>query len=372
MLADLKVLANAESFTADTAAVARSAETVARLGARLLGEEPETVTVGGVGHLRWRLGDGPRRLVLVGHHDTVWPIGSWGPEPFGMEDTAEGGVVTGPGVFDMKAGLVQCLHALALLRADGETLDGVTVLVTGDEETGSINSRELIETEARGCLAALILEAAADGGGLKTGRKGVSVYRLEIEGKAAHAGLEPENGINATVEVANQVLAGVALADHDAGTTVTPTVIGAGTSSNTTAADGFVDIDVRAWTAVEQHRVDAAMRSLASTVPGSIIRVSGGINRPPLEQDMTQELYERACRVAAQLGLAQPPAVKVGGGSDGNFTAGMGIPTLDGLGAVGGGAHARSEHVEAARMTERTALLAGLVSSLLSESGAPA
>ncbi|MDG4866202.1 M20/M25/M40 family metallo-hydrolase, partial [Streptomyces sp. T-3] len=224
------------------------------VAAPYLGAEPDTITVDGRTHLRWRLGTGPRRVLLLGHHDTVWPVGSLATHPFTVRD----GVLRGPGCFDMKAGLVMACHALAALGS----LDGVTLLVTGDEELGSPSSRELIESEAAGCAAAFVLEASADGGALKTARKGVSRYEIRVDGRAAHAGLEPERGVNAGIEAAHQILAVAALSDLDAGTTVTPTLLTAGTTTNTVPAHGRFAVDVRIRDAVEQARVDAALRGL--------------------------------------------------------------------------------------------------------------
>src|SRR5690606_3096297 len=201
-------------------ALARSADLVADLGTRLLGAEPERLGI----HLRWRLG-GPTRVLVLAHHDTVWPLGSLRTHPFGVTD----GVLRGPGSFDMKTGLVMALHALASL---GDRT-GVTLLVTGDEELGSPSSQALTEDEAPRADAALVLEASADGGALKLERKGTSIYEVVLTGRAAHAGLEPEKGVNASVELAHQVLAVAALGDPGLGTTVVPTVAAAGTTRNT-------------------------------------------------------------------------------------------------------------------------------------------
>jgi glutamate carboxypeptidase len=240
--------------------------------------------------------------------------------------------------------------------------------VTGDEEFGSPGSRALIEEEAAGKVAALVLEASADGGALKIKRKGISSYRLSAAGRAAHAGLEPENGINATVELAHQVLAVTALADPALGTTVTPTLLSAGTSVNTVPAAGEFAIDVRASSAAEQQRVDSALRALRPVLPGATLTLSGAPNRPPMPESASAALFALAQQVAARLGQPALRGVAVGGGSDGNFTAGAGTPTLDGLGAVGGGAHAEHEHVLVAALAPRTALLAALVDELV---GAP-
>ena len=356
MIADIERLIRCESPSDDLDAVARSAEVVADLGTRLLGAAPERLVLDGRTHLRWRFGDTPRVLVL-GHHDTVWPHGSLATHPFQVRD----GVLRGPGCFDMKAGLVMAFHALAAL----DVRDGVTLLVTGDEELGSPSSRALIEQEARGCAAALVPEASADGGALKTERKGVSLYEVVVDGRAAHAGLEPERGVNATIETAYQILAVAELGDAAAGTTVTPTRLAAGTTSNTVAAQGRFAVDVRIRTAAEQDRVDAAMRALTPRLPGARVHVTGGPNRPPLAADASADLYDRACLLADRLGVGPLTSAAVGGASDGNFTAGVGTPTLDGLGAVGGGAHADDEHVLVDELPRRTALLRALVTDLL-------
>jgi glutamate carboxypeptidase len=243
--------------------------------------------------------------------------------------------------------------------------------LTGDEEIGSPSSRELIEEEARGASAALVLEASADGGALKTERKGVSLYEVGVVGRAAHAGLEPERGVNAALELAHQLLVVSSLGDPDAGTTVTPTVAQAGTTTNTVPARGSFAVDVRARTAAEQDRVHQAMVGLRTVVPGASLEITGGPNRPPLEAAASAELFDRATALAAQLGLPAPTRAAVGGASDGNFTAGVGTPTLDGLGAVGGGAHADDEHVLVEQLSGRTALLAALVSDLLAEPTKP-
>lgn len=357
LLEDVERLVTCESPSSDHDAVAASADVVAALGAARLGVEPERIVRDGCTHLRWRLGDGPRKVLLLGHHDTVWPAGTLTTHPFAVS----GGVLRGPGCFDMKAGLVMAFHAAAALT----DVDGVTILVTGDEELGSPTSRELIETEARGCVAAFVLEAAADGGALKLARKGVSLYEVIAHGSAAHAGLEPHKGVNSTVELAHQVHAVVSLADPARGTTVTPTLLKAGTTTNTVPATGSFAVDVRAADADEQSRVDTAMRALRPMLPGARLTVAGGPNRPPLEADASAALFVRAQELARSHRLPVPTGVAVGGASDGNFTAGIGVATLDGLGAAGGGAHADDEHVLIDELPPRTALLAALVADLL-------
>jgi glutamate carboxypeptidase len=362
MLADLEELVLHESFSADHAAVARSAEAVGALGRRLLGTGPETIVIDGVTHLRWVFGT--PRVLLVGHHDTVWPIGSLQDHPWSVAD----GIARGPGVLDMKAGLVQMFHALASLPSP----DGVCVLINGDEEVGSATSRELIEESARGCAAAFVLEAAADEeGALKTARKGTSRYEVVVRGRAAHAGQEPHRGVNAAVEAAHQVLSiaafgasmGAVGGTHSVlgSATVTPTLLSAGSARNTVPALARVSVDVRVPTSAAQDRVDELMRGLTARTPGARLEVLGGRQRPPLEPESSGELFALACRLAAELGEQPLRGAAVGGASDGNYTAAAGCPTLDGLGAVGAGAHADSEYVEIARMVPRARLLARLI-----------
>jgi glutamate carboxypeptidase len=362
MLTDIEELVRCESPSSVLDAVAVSAEVVARVGERRLGVAPERIVIDGRTHLRWRLGSGPPRVLLLGHHDTVWPLGSLQTHPFTVND----GVLRGPGCFDMKAGLVLALHAAAQLADPC----GVTFLVTGDEEVGSPTSRSLIEEEAAGRAAALVLEASADGGALKTERKGTSMYRVRALGRAAHAGLEPERGVNATIELAHQVLAAAGLADAERGTTVTPTVVAAGRTVNTVPDEGAFDVDVRMWESIEQDRIDAAIRALRPALAGARLEVTGGPNRPPLAAGASMALFARARDLARGLGLPPLASAAVGGASDGNFTAGAGTPTLDGLGAVGGGAHADDEHVLVAELPGRVALLAALLAALL-EDGMP-
>jgi glutamate carboxypeptidase len=349
LLADTEELVRCESPSSDPAALARSVDVVARVGERRLGVAPERLGI----HLRWRLGDRPR-VLLLGHHDTVWPLGTLTTHPYTVDD----GVMRGPGCFDMKVGL-----AMAFQAAAGR--DGVTLLVTGDEEIGSPGSRALIEEEAGKVEAALVLEASADGGALKTERKGVSNYEVVVTGRAAHAGLEPERGHNTTIELAHQVLAIAALADPSRGTTVTPTLMSSGTSVNTVPANGSVAVDVRVRDVAEQERVDVAIHALRPVVPGTRLAVRGGPNRPPLRADASSALFARASALAKELGLPDLSSAAVGGASDGNFTAGIGIPTLDGLGGVGGGAHADDEHVLIDAIPGRTALLTALLADLL-------
>jgi glutamate carboxypeptidase len=362
MLDELAGLVRCESPSGDVAALERSAEAVAALGQRLTGCAPEVIADAGPTHLRWTFGAGPRRVLLVGHHDTVWPLGSLEDHPWSLAD----GVARGPGCLDMKAGLVQMFHALSVL----DDTDGVTVLVNGDEEVGSRTSSGLIEEAARQSPAALVLEMAADDGAVKTARKGVSLYEMQVSGRAAHAGLEPERGINASIEAAHLVLDIAELGDPALGTTVTPTLLRSGTAANVVPARATLAVDVRAASVAEQQRVDAALRRLSAVLPGAAVVAEPGPVCPPMEAAASAGLFATAQRMAGLLGLEPLRGVAVGGASDGNRTAGVGTPTLDGLGAVGGGPHADREHVNTAVMPERTALLAALVAELLGSGGA--
>ncbi|MBO0713805.1 MAG: M20 family metallopeptidase [Acidimicrobiales bacterium] len=362
MVEQLAELVTSESPSADKGACLACARQVAELGTGLLGTPPELLSLDGRPHLRWVLGTRSPRVVLIGHLDTVWPLGTVERWPFTVTD----GIATGPGTFDMKAGIVQVLHALSVI---GDP-DGVALLVTSDEELGSPTSRALVEETARGARAALVLEPAA-GRAIKVARKGTSMYQLSVKGRAAHAG-SPERGINATEELAHLILAVAAVGRPERGTTVTPTVVGAGTTTNTVPEQAELHVDVRAATREEQARVDADVRALSPVLRGAVVSVAGGPNRPPLPATASTELMERARRAAADLGLGALDGVTVGGASDGNFTAELGVPTLDGLGAVGANAHAERERIEVAAMAERAALVAALVEDLLSEIPPPA
>jgi glutamate carboxypeptidase len=352
MVDALGALVGVESPSDDAAALRACASAVADLFADRLGSRPS-----GGPHLVWS-GGGECRVVLIGHYDTVWPVGTLAERPFGVD----GGMATGPGCFDMKAGIVQLVEALAVLDDPA----GVTVLLTADEEIGSLTSRSLIEDTSRGATAALVLEPSVDGM-LKTARKGTGTYTLRVHGRASHAGLEPEKGANALLGLASILPAVADLGRPEVGTTVTPTVASAGTATNVVPALATVEVDVRISVPDEADRVDKEIRSLLTSVPDTTVSVEGGLNRPPMPSSASVELLARAQRCAARLGLAPLGGASVGGGSDGNFTAAVGTPTLDGLGAVGAGAHAVDERVVVAAMPERAALLAELIEELLDQ-----
>ena len=357
MLADLSVLVEAESPSRDVDRLTVHARLVSGMMVRLLGSAPDLVASPVGPHIHWRGGGEPRVLIL-GHHDTVHPAGTLAARPFSVT----GGIAAGPGVFDMKAGIVQALHAVAAM-ADRS---GVEILLSSDEEIGSRESRALIEERALACGSVLVLEPSADGGALKTGRKGTGTFEVRVRGRASHAGLEPEKGINSLVELANLIPQIVAIADPSRGTTVTPTVASAGTADNVVPENASCFVDVRVAVPEEKPRVEAAMAALRGSVPGTEIEVLGGIGRPPMHESAAAVLMGIAAQVAAGAGIENLDGVVVGGGSDGNFTAAVGVQTLDGLGAVGGGAHSADEHVVVAEMPHRAALIAGLCQRLSS------
>jgi glutamate carboxypeptidase len=295
-------------------------------------------------------------VVLLGHIDTVFPEGETGKRPFRIE----GNRATGPGVFDMKSGIVLMWMAMRKL---GQRRN-VTVLLNSDEEIGSNSSRDLIEKEAGGAKAVLVLEPSLPGGVLKTARKGVGRFTVKAIGKAAHAGIDPSKGINAIEEIAHQVLRLQQMSDVTRGTTVTVGVIQGGTRSNVVPAEAAVEVDARITSMEEADRITQAIRALAPKLPGSKLEVRGGINRPPMERTAdTARLFEVARSVGAGMGLDLKEG-STGGASDGNFTSALGVPTLDGLGSVGDGAHSVDEYVEIDGLSQRADLIAGIIERL--------
>jgi glutamate carboxypeptidase len=352
LISELGALVNVESPSDHVDSLGASARHLADYLERRLGRPAELVEGSAGPHVHWR-GGGEPKVLLLGHHDTVFPLGTVAVRPFAVDH----GRATGPGVFDMKAGIVQAVHAVERL-ADPS---GVEMLFSCDEEVGSTTSRALIEERAAACGAVLVLEPSADGGALKTGRKGTGTFEVVVHGRASHAGLEPEKGANALVEAARQVLAIAGFADPSRGTTVTPTVARAGTADNVVPAEARIRVDCRVTDAEETARVEACFADLTSVDPECRLEVLGSIGRPPMPESASAELFPLARAVDPSVeGMA------VGGGSDGNFTAAIGVPTLDGLGAVGGGAHADHEWVDVATMPARIALLAGILDAIVS------
>ena len=302
-----------------------------------------------------------RTLLLLGHTDTVHPRGTLAERPWRESE----GRVYAPGIFDMKANCAVALEVLAACGALGiEPRRPVVLLLTCDEESGSYSGRALVEREASRAEYVLVLEPPAPGGRVKTARKGTGIFTLSVEGRAAHAGLEPEKGVSAVHEIARQVGRLAALARPELGTTVNVGTIRGGTHANVVAAAASAEIDVRFSTADEARRLDGAIRGLTPFDERASLGVSGGINRPPMERTAAVgELFERARRVAAVFGMELGEA-SVGGASDGNFAAAAGATVLDGLGVEGDGAHAAHEHIQADAPARRAAFLAALVASL--------
>lgn len=308
---------------------------------------------------KWNADAPGKPILALMHMDTVWPVGTLAARPL----RREGDRLYGPGAFDMKGGIAVMLSAIKELRALGAfPRRPVWALFTSDEETGSDHSREVLQTVAGKAGLVLVPEPPTPDGGLKTARKGVGTFTVTIHGRPAHAGNEPEKGVNAVIEAARQVEAIAALSDPARGTTVTPTLIAGGTASNVIPAAATLTVDVRASQAGERARVERAMRRLAPTLPGAALEVGGGFDRPPMVRDARMiQTFRQAAAIAERIGLPPLAEGSAGGGSDGNFTAALGIPTLDGLGPAGGGAHALDEHVVAPGLARRAALIAGLL-----------
>jgi glutamate carboxypeptidase len=351
-LKDIQRLVECESPTEDLAACNQVIDLAVEIANNLLKTPAAKINEGGRPVFWW--GTKNPKILLLCHLDTVWPKGSFQPTW-----KIEADIATGPGVFDMKAGFVQALYAISQVSGAQEN---VALVATTDEETGSATSKALIERLAKTVQAVLVFEASLDGK-VKTGRKGTSMYQVSVIGKAAHAGLEPEKGINATTELAKLVMQISALENPEFGTTAVPTVMQSGTTTNTVPALAKLDIDVRSFTMAELNRIDKSIKGLSSQV--AKVEVTGGINRPPLEISSTKELYEKLEKVAKDLGLAPIGHASVGGASDGNLAAAAGARVLDGLGAVGMGAHAPGESIKMSTVEERIKLTASFINELL-------
>jgi glutamate carboxypeptidase len=323
-------------------------------------------------HIRAGFGAGSKQILLLGHFDTVWPIGQLTRMPL----KREGGRLHGPGVFDMKAGIGLAMLATRAIIDRGALDDcRIVMLWTTDEEIGSRTARALIEAEASKSDAVLVFEPSLPGGALKTSRKGVGQFEMIARGVSAHAGLDPGKGVSAIRELARQITAIDDLQDPASGVTLTVGMVSGGTRANVVPAEARATIDARATTRADAERVQRAMRSLTPQIQGAGIEVTGGFDRPPLERtDGVVRLFDQAKAVAAEIGIDLKEG-SAGGGSDGNFTAALGVPTLDGFGAIGDGAHAIHEHVEIDALVPRAATIAGLLDRLvrrsLAEGGSP-
>lgn len=361
MIEDVQRLVESESPSTDKARLDQTAELVtewlAASGFTISVVKQEQAGNHVRGYLPGTVEEAP--LLILAHYDTVWKAGTLVDIPFSHAD----GILRGPGVFDMKVGLVQAVWAVRALRAVGKVRRPIVFLSNSDEEIGSVCSRSLIEEEARQAHLALVFEASHHGA-LKTARKGTLMYEWHLYGKASHAGLAPGEGVSAVEELADQIVALRRVADPEKGTTVNVGVIEGGSRSNVVPAEARASLDVRVLTMSEADRIAAYMTGLRPIREGVRIAVSGGLNRPPMERTAkVVELFRRVQAIGHDLGIDLEEAT-VGGASDGNFCAAIGIPVLDGMGAVGDGAHANHEHVVAETMPVRAALAAHLLAVL--------
>ena len=351
-LADIQRLVECESPTEDLAACHRVIDLAIEISNNRLKPIAQKISENNRPVFWW--GAKNPTIVLLCHLDTVWPIGSFLPVW-----KVNGDQASGPGVFDMKTGFIQAMHAL--IGIDGAE-SKVALIATTDEETGSATSKDLINRLAKDADAVLVFEASLDGK-VKTGRKGTAMYQVKVTGLASHAGLEPEKGINATTEMAKLVLQIAALENPSFGTTAVPTVLRSGTTTNTVPALATLDIDVRSFTNAELERIDKSIRNLRSDT--AKVEVTGSINRPPLEEISTLELYEKFESVAAALAFPKIGKASVGGASDGNIAAAAGAKVLDGLGAQGHWAHAPSEFIKISTVEPRIKLINAFINELL-------
>jgi glutamate carboxypeptidase len=363
MVAEVRELVTRESPTHDKAACDALCEYLARQFHGLGGKVKVHRQKAAGNHLQVDFAGpkGQKPVLLLGHYDTVYDLGTLKTMPW----REQAGKLSGPGVFDMKSGIVQMVYALRALR---EIADGlprpVMVWLVSDEEIGSDSSRALTEKLASQCAAALVCEPAGPGGALKTARKGVGDFVIKVTGRAAHSGLDFEKGQSAIQELAHQIHAIARLTDLKRGITMNVGVIRGGTRTNVVAGEAVAEVDLRIGKKADGPVMERKVRALKPVNLNCKLEISGGVNRPPLERTKAvAALFATAQKIAGELGFPLAE-ISVGGGSDGNFTAGIGVPTLDGLGAVGDGAHARHEHVIAAELPRRAALLAGLIGAV--------
>lgn len=308
----------------------------------------------------WSGRNSAKPILLLGHLDTVWEVGSLQAMPFEVRD----GRAYGPGIFDMKSGIVCGIWAVQTLQSlKVEPAGPVRFFLTPDEEVSSLAFREELLAEAAQARAVLVLEPAAAQGALKTARKGVGEFQVTVRGQSAHAGINPSAGVNAITELARQILRIEKLARPRRGLTLNVDVIQGGTRVNVIPELAVARVDVRVPTASDREKIENAMRALTPIHPEAKLEITGGVNRPPLERKMAVSLFRKARELGRQMGFELEEA-STGGGSDGNFTAALGIPTLDGLGGTGDGAHARHEHVVISELPRRAALLAALLATL--------
>jgi glutamate carboxypeptidase len=362
MMSLLRKMVEIESPSDDKAAVDRMGGFLAEAFERLGGQVTFYPQEAAGNHLKADFAGGAGKpVLLLGHFDTVWPLGTLAKMPFRVE----AGRAFGPGVYDMKAGIAMMIFALRALKEAGAAHRPVTILLDTDEEVGSTTGRPIVEATAKDCEAVLVLEPSqGPQGHLKTSRKGVGDITVRVRGRASHSGVDFEKGRSAVVELARQLLEIVKFTDLSRGITVNPGVVQGGTRSNVIAAEAWAEVDLRIARAADAKELEKKFAALKPFDPDCAIELSGGINRPPMERtEGTVKLFNLAREIAGAMGWKVEES-STGGGSDGNFTSALGIPTLDGLGALGEGAHASNESVVIQELPRRTALLAGLIQSL--------
>src|ERR1700675_969868 len=363
IVSTIRELVEIESPSDNKAAVDRIAEAVAHKFSQLGGEIRFHRAQDFGSHLQVNFGGkSAKPVLLLGHYDTVYPLGTLAAMPCRVVDKK----LTGPGVLDMKSGIGLMLHALAALQEwHGGLPRPVTVLLVSDEEVGSESSRAITESLAKQAAAVLVLEPSNGlHGAVKTARKGVGDYLIRVTGRASHAGLDFQKGVNAILELAHQIEKISSFTDLKKGLTVNVGIVSGGSRTNVVPAEAAAHIDVRIARMKDAAGIDKKMHSLRPVNRKCKIEVCGGINRPPMERSAgVAALYAQAAAIARELGWKLGEAA-VGGGSDGNFTAGLGIPTVEGLGGVGDGAHATHEHILISELPRRAALIAGLIEAV--------
>lgn len=362
MLEELAALTDIESPSNSIEALGACARYLESLGTTLLGRAPRRIELGGKTHLLWQFGDTPR-IVLIGHYDTVHPLGTVLRFPFSVQ----GDIAHGPGVCDMKGGVITALHAIRDLKDElGEdALDGVSIFFNGDEEIGSPDTKEFIHQLASTAEYGIGFENAGVDGQLKIERRGTSHYNVIVKGRASHAGESADSGINALHELSAQVERVMAIADREAGTSVTPTTATAGTTFNTVPETASMWVDVRMRSPEEQLRVDREIRELVPLVTEAVVQVVGEMEQPPMPETSSQKMFEIAEQVAKELGFDELKKMSTGGAADACRFADAGAQAIDGFGAIGGDDHSDREWIYASSLPRQAALAAGLIARLL-------
>ncbi|CAM3658237.1 M20 family metallopeptidase [Marinicrinis lubricantis] len=358
LLSDLEQLVNMDTPSRNKVLIDQAMPFVIQRFNELIGGEVETFTQEQFGNqVKLHLGQGDGQILILTHLDTVWPEGEAARRPF----RNDGKRLYGPGVFDMKCGLLQGLYAMHAIISQEKPKKNIVLFINTDEEIASTSSRRLIEEEAAKSDAVFVLEPSlGQDGMLKTARKGVGRFFIDIEGVSAHSGIDHSSGVSAIEEMAHQILYLQGLTDYSVGSTLNVGMASGGTAMNVVSANARIEVELRVERMDEAERLSQLIRNLAPKLDGTKLHVKGGMVRPPMEQTVSRGLFRDAQRIAGELGFTLQES-STGGASDGNFTAALQVPTLDGLGAVGAGAHAVDEFVELDSIVPRTALLVHLL-----------